>query len=180
MNDTRPTRFETNSLKMSCLDLTFASSALARVGEWNVLDKDSMGSDHFPIISQFGRSLYMNPGDQVKRFDFARAKWDEFQIGIGEGLGVINSFGSIDDFNDSLSEMILNVALKTIPCRGAPKERVIVPWWNSDCDKAVKMRKQAFKTLRRCPIQKNVIYFKQCRALARKLRKRVGGPFVAL
>lgn len=85
MNDTRPTRFETNSLKMSCLDLTFASSALARVGEWNALDKDSMGSDHFPIISQFGRSLYMNPGDQVKRFDFARAKWDEFQIGIGEG-----------------------------------------------------------------------------------------------
>ena len=57
MNDTSPTQFETNSLKMSCLDLTFASSVLARVGEWNVLDKDSMGSDHFPIISQFGRSL---------------------------------------------------------------------------------------------------------------------------
>lgn len=79
---------------------------------------------------------------------------------------------------------MLNVALKAIPCRGAPKERVIVPWWNSDCDKAVKMRKQAFKTLCRCSIQGNVFYFKQCRALARKTikeaKRRVGGLFVAL
>ena len=67
--------------------------------------------------------------------------------------------------------MMLNVALKTIPCRGAPKERVIVPWWNSDCDKAVKMRTQAFKNLHRCPIQENVICFKQCRALARETIK---------
>lgn len=59
----------------------------------------------------------MNPENQVKRFDFARAKWDEFQIGIGDGLGVINGVGSTDEFNDLLSKMNLNVALKMIPCR---------------------------------------------------------------
>ena len=79
---------------------------------------------------------------------------------------------------------MLNVALKTIPCRGAPKERVIVPWWNSDCDKAIKMSKHAFKILHRCPIQENVFYFKQYRALARETikeaKRRVGGLFVAL
>lgn len=113
----------------------------------------------------------MDPGKQVKIFDFVRAKWDEFQVGIGKSLGEINSAGSIDEYYDSLTKMILKVALKTIPCRGAPKERVVVPWWNSDCDKAVKKRKQAFKTLRRNHTQENVIFLKQCRAVARKTVK---------
>ena len=112
---------------MSCLDLAFASPALARVGEWDVLDKRSMGSDHFPIVSIFGRSLILDPGIQVKRFNFVRAKWNEFQVGVAESVNEINSDGCIDEHNDSLTKMILKVALKTIPCRGAPKERVIVP-----------------------------------------------------
>lgn len=171
MNDGSATRYDVNTLKMSCLDLTLASPVLARVGEWRVLEEESMGSDHFPILCTFGRSLTMEAGGSVSRFDFSRAKWEEFESNIGENLEFINSEGSIDDYNDSLSEVILNAALESIPCRGVPKERVIVPWWNSDCDKAVKKRNLAFRTLRRNITQENVIYFKQCRASARRTIK---------
>lgn len=171
MNDSRPTRFDINNLKMSCLDLTIAFPTLAQVGEWDVLGKQSMGSDHFPVLSQFGRSLIVVQGDLGKRFDFSRAEWGKFGVEIGKSLGEINSEGSIDEFNDSLSKMIFDVALRTIPCRGVPKDRVIVPWWNSDCDKAVKERKQAFKLLRSNPTQRNSIHFKRCRAKARKIIK---------
>lgn len=171
MNDGSATRYDANSLKMSCLDLTLASPGLARVGEWKVLDESSMGSDHFPILCTFGRSLTMEAGGTVSRFDFSRAEWRVFEDSIGRNLEGVISDGSIDDFNNSLSEVILNAAVEAIPCRGAPKERVIVPWWNRDCDKAVKERNRAFRTLRRNVTQENVIYYKQCRASARRIIK---------
>ena len=102
-----------------------------------------MGSDHFPVLNQFGRSLIVVQGDLGKRFDFSRAIWGKFGVEIEKSLGEINSEGSIDEFNDSLSKMIFDVAIMTITCRGVPKARVIVPWSNSDCNKVVKERKQA-------------------------------------
>lgn len=54
-------------------------------------------------------------------------------------------------------KMILRVASETMPCRLAPKDRVIVAWWNKDCDKAVWKRKQAFRNLRKNPTQENAI-----------------------
>ena len=171
MNDGSATRYDVNTLKMSCLDLTLVSPVLARVGEWKVLEEASMGSDHFPILCKFGRSLTMEEGGTVSRFDFSRAEWDVFEGSIEENLESINSDGSIDDHNNSLSEVILNAALESIPYKGVPKERVIVPWWNSDCDKAVKKRNEAFRELRRNVSLENVIYFKQCRASARRTIK---------
>ena len=110
MNDSRPTRFDINTLKMSCLDLTIASPTLARVGEWDVLGKHSMGSDHFLFLSQFERSLIVVQGDIAKRFDFSRVEWGKFGVEIGKSLREINTEVSIDEFNDSLSKMIFDVA----------------------------------------------------------------------
>lgn len=106
MDDSRPTYFEINSFKMSCLDLTLASPALARDREWNVLGNNSVGSNHFPVLSQFVRSLIMDPGDRVVRSDYVQAKWDKFEEGTVVGLGEVNSTGSGDEYNDSLIEMM--------------------------------------------------------------------------
>lgn len=59
MNDGRATRFEVGSGRLSCLDLTFASAEMARCGEWDMMDGYTMGSDHFPILSRFGKDLQM-------------------------------------------------------------------------------------------------------------------------
>lgn len=81
MNVCRPAQFEINTCNIAHLDLTLASPALARNWQWDALGENSMGSGHFPVLSKFGRSLVMDSGDEVKRFDFARAEWDKFTEG---------------------------------------------------------------------------------------------------
>ncbi len=56
-NDGRPTRFQVGNGKLSCIDLTFALTEFARCGEWDLMDRCTMGSDHSPILSRFGRVL---------------------------------------------------------------------------------------------------------------------------
>lgn len=50
--------------------------------------------------------------ENVKRFDFARADWDvgKFMEGTAAALGEVDSSGSLEDHNESLSKMILIVA----------------------------------------------------------------------
>lgn len=54
INDGRPTRYNIARNTSSHLDLTIASPSLARVGEWKVMDTNNLGSDHYPILSNFG------------------------------------------------------------------------------------------------------------------------------
>lgn len=85
LNDNTPTRFDIDINKTSCLDLTFATPALARIAEWKVLNKDSIGSDHFPVVSTFKRALVIHQSDRVARFDYSRADWNTFREGTTAG-----------------------------------------------------------------------------------------------
>lgn len=57
LNDGRPTRYHIVSNTYSHIDLTIASSNLARIGEWSVIDFYTLGSDHYPILCRFDRDL---------------------------------------------------------------------------------------------------------------------------
>lgn len=46
LNEGRPARFQVGSVNASCVDLTIVSAEIASC-EWNVLDQNSIGSDHF-------------------------------------------------------------------------------------------------------------------------------------
>lgn len=54
--------------------------------------------------------------------------------------GEINSEGSLDDWNASLGLMILEAASSTVPLKKNPRSPVLVPWWNKECEKAVRNR----------------------------------------
>lgn len=56
VNDGRPTKFEIRTGAVSCVGIAIASSKLARVGEWDLMDRYTMGSDHFPILLSFGKN----------------------------------------------------------------------------------------------------------------------------
>lgn len=45
----------------SSIDITIVSAELALISRWETLDLYSMGSDHVPIISTFGRCLIEEP-----------------------------------------------------------------------------------------------------------------------
>ena len=78
INDGTPTRYDIARNASSHLDLMITSPSLARVGEWEVMG-NNLGSDHYLTLGKFGRELRMEEGETVPRYNFAQAKWEEFQ-----------------------------------------------------------------------------------------------------
>lgn len=87
MNDGRPTGFQVGSGSLSCIDLTFATGELARCGEWDLMERYSMGSDHFAILSRFGRVLWMENISTVRGLNFKKTNWDQFRHQLSADLG---------------------------------------------------------------------------------------------
>lgn len=122
MNDGRPTRLNIGTGGVSSTDLAIASAELARKGEWNTMDRYTIGSDHFPIYLRFGQSLLVEEDARPRPRDFSKAKWDEFAEGCSRGLVYANREGTVDEWNDSLCAMISNNVSLFIPQRKALKE----------------------------------------------------------
>ncbi|KAL7390520.1 hypothetical protein ABVT39_022758 [Epinephelus coioides] len=122
-------------------------------------------------MCRFGRELWKEAEKRVPRYNFSRAKWDEFQERAKSFVGEVDSEGFVDSWNCSISSMIHNAAHGTIPEKQEPKGRKRVPWWNEKCDEAVRKRNKAYRKLRKYPMSDNVIEYKRLRALARKVVK---------
>jgi len=52
-----------------------------------------------------------------------------------------------------------------------PRPRVMVPWWNGECETAVRNRNLAYRQLRKYPMLCHVVEYKRLRAVARKVIK---------
>lgn len=57
MNTSVQTCLDLHSGKGSRLDIAFTSPGLARVGDWKVLEEDSLCIDDFLVFSHFGTSV---------------------------------------------------------------------------------------------------------------------------
>ena len=170
LNDGRPTRYNILSNTLS-IELSFATSNLARVGEWDVMDRYSMGSDHYLIYCRFGRRLTVEIEELGIRHNFSRANWGEFMRIASELVGEVCSDGSINDWNSSLGEVLHRVARGAVPVKLGPKPRVLVPWWSAECDAAVRNRNQAYRRLRRHPTVEHAVAYKKFRGVARRVIK---------
>lgn len=67
----------------------------------------------------------MVQGDLGNRFHFATADWNKFRVESENKLGDISSEGSIAEFNDSLSKVIIDATTSAIPCKGTQKDRLL-------------------------------------------------------
>jgi len=171
LNDGRPTRYDIGRNTCSHIDLSIASSNLARIGEWDVLNSYTMGSDHCPILCRFGRDLRREVEENALRYNFTQANWDKYQKKAQSLVGDVDSEGSVDNWNTSISFMIHKAACYTIPVKQEPRSRMQVPWWNKGCDEAVRCRNKAYRRLRKYPMLVNVIEYKRLRAVARRAIK---------
>ena len=171
LNDGRPTRYNLLSNTCSHIDLSFATSNLARVRKWDVMDRYSMGSDHCPIYCRFGRRLTVEIEELGIRYNFSRANWGEFMRIASELVGEVCSDGSINDWNSSLGEVLNRAARGAAPVKLGPKPRVLVPWWSAECDTAVRNRNQVYRRLRRHPTVEHAVAYKKFRGVARRVIK---------
>lgn len=71
---------------MSCIDLTLASGDPARRGDSDVMNRYTIGSNHFPILSLFGRKLLVEVNEKPRCQDFGKAQWEEFAEKCAEGV----------------------------------------------------------------------------------------------
>lgn len=67
--------------------------------------------------------------------------------------------------------MIHKAAHSAIPVRQNLKTHKLVPWWNQDCNNAVRNRNKAYRILRKCPMVCYAIEYKRLRAEARRAIK---------
>lgn len=171
LNDGRPTRFNMTNKRTSCIDVTFASAELAKCGEWDVLSGDNMGSDHFPILSKFGRALHIEPELLSRGYNFQRADWEKFGRCLSERLEEIDSEHSTDEWSQSFCDAVRKAAGEAIPVKGKKSKRKIVPWWNQTCSNAVRVRNRAYQSLKKYPTDSHVIEYKRRRAEARRVIK---------
>ena len=115
LNDGRPTRFDIRTGRVSCIDLAIASPELAGKGEWETIEENTLGSDHFPIVMGFGQQLRVEEDTRPRPLNYNKAKWDEFGEGCRRGLDSVKGDGTIDEWNNSLCEMIRDNVNHCIP-----------------------------------------------------------------
>ena len=103
ITDGRPTRYDILRNSFSHIDLSIASSNFSRIGEWDVMDKHKLRSDHYPIICRFGRDLRREVEETVPKYNFSKAKWDKFQEWARSLIGEVDSEDSMDNWNAPIS-----------------------------------------------------------------------------
>jgi len=163
MNDGSHTYCHPGTGSLSCLDLTVCHPSLVLDFDWKVLD-DSYGSDHFPVC------LTPTGGDDDSLFEgwvFKKANWDYYSEQCLSRLKEEDIFCSVDEPTSVFTKLLLEIAKECIPKRPFSLGKVKVPWFNSECREALKLRKKAKRHFFRYPVWKNHLAYKQSKAKVR-------------
>ena len=165
LNDGSPTYLHPGNGCLTSIDLSFCSPCLFMDFEWKVA-ADQCGSDHYPIyISSEHFSNQSTPSWQL-----ARANWDLFealcQVEITQ-----DDYDDITEAVDLFSSKLISIASKAVPKSSTSSKRQRRPWFNSDCKKAVRLRRAALQRFKSSPSSTNLSLYRQARANARRIVK---------
>ena len=127
----------------SVIDLAITDPRTATLYTQQVAD-DPLFSDHYPIHYNLEVPSGQTNFNFLPRWNFKKADWTAYQNHINFSLDIpppdINSFLNI----------ILAAAHQTIPHTHPPRENRNAPWWNTECQRAVALRRRALKKFKRC------------------------------
>ena len=144
LNTGTPTHFDPRTHSLSCIDLSLCSPALSLDFQWTVLE-DSLFSDHFPIKLSLTST---SPIPRPPKWTFRAADWQLFKFLASPSLP-LNSFSSPQNLLSYLATLVLNAALTAIPRCTRPPSAKSVPWWTPDCQRALRLKRAAWKRFRR-------------------------------
>lgn len=173
LNDGSGTRFDIRKQIKSCVDLTMVSASIAVKCQWEVLEKSSTGSDHFPVICTVGLEMQRSMMIKQYRWKFEKADWEKYNRICESELRSYSIEDDIDKGTKKLSLILVKAAEGSIPKVEGHGKKKAVPWWNEECSKSIKSRNKAFKVLKRTLTPEAVIEYQRERAKARKTIKRV-------
>jgi len=159
LNTTTPTHLSfTGSNAWSLLDLVLVSSSHASPCN-STVTSEFLGSDHSVVSTAVKAST--TPEDLgVPKWNFGKADWQKFSAACDQTLG---SFSTSLDYAYCLFETsVQEAALEAIP-QSKRSIKIAVPWWNKQCDVAVRNKKHAFNRMKRTWLLRDIIIFKRCR-----------------
>lgn len=93
-----------------------------------------------------------------------RANWDLYQELLQGRLSNLTIGGDVDTTLAQLNHMIVESAKIAIGKTSNVKRRRVVPWWNQECDQAIKQSKHALNYYRKHKTIENLIELKRKRA----------------
>jgi ribonuclease HI len=155
----------------SCLDLTFTSPKYASCTSWTVLE-NNLGSDHFPIETKIYNIKNTNEIYHHEKWNYRKAKWQIFQNEMekihAKRPQILDT--NINDYNTMLNNDIIEKANLFIPkCKS--KHKNPVPYWNEECNLAIKERNKAKRKVIRTKLPQDWIEYKKQKAITQKVIK---------
>lgn len=169
LNTGEKTRFNSSTGNFSSIDLSMCDPVIFPRLQW-LTEKYLYGSDHLPILITDCNISKITSQPTNRRWNLKQANWSEFAKRMEDSLQFQENFSDVDRSVDFLRSRILNAA-ETSVGKHSFKRRLPVPWWNLDCQIAIRQSKQAFNKLKRHNNLENLLNFKQLRARARYIIK---------
>lgn len=178
LNDSAPTYCNETSGKASSIDLTLCSSNISTSLSWNALDY-LYGSDHFPITVTLDNTQNTDKV-AINRYKFYKADWIKYQDKINSKIEDINKLieeseksndTEINNIISKFNEIIFYAANESIPISKYKKGNHNLPWWNEECEVAVKNSKKALNKLKKHNTLDNSIEHKRLKAIVKRTIK---------
>ncbi|KAB0797694.1 hypothetical protein PPYR_08687, partial [Photinus pyralis] len=173
LNDGNQTRFNSFTGNFSTLDLSICDPQTGTHLEWDVIPH-IYGSYHRPIKitkqDEEQRDSLWSP-----RWKIDKANWPKYREEIENKINTVNHEVSSENINEILEDftrIIQEAAIKHVKKTSALVHHTPVPWWNAECDEAVKRSKHQFNYYKRHKTKENLILFKKARARARYIIKK--------
>ncbi len=171
-NNGQPTHFNMSNGHLSAIDLTLCSTAIAPKCNWGVLEQ-LHDSDHFPIL------LYVDCPHSIPnsfagslKWNYDKANWKQYKKCICKLLNQQDIFEENDDIDriiQSFSNAITIATYESIKYSRPTNKTRSVPWWNDECNDAIKRSKRAFNKYKKHNTLENKIEYKKMRAKARRI-----------
>ena len=165
LNDQSPTHIHHHQgeASYSAIDLAITSPRTAPLFSFQA-QSDPFFSDHFPIHIELQVPSGQTNFFSLPRWNLRRADWSSFQHLIDESLPP-NSHPDINTFLNT----ILTSAHQHIPHTQHHPGRRSSPWWNTDCQRAVAIRKRALRKFQKYVCEANEKEARRTRSLANQI-----------
>lgn len=165
------TRYNSHTGELSSIDLSLCSASIAPyVNQWEPYDH-LYGSDHFPIKLSYDCDIVVPGNFSLPKWNIKFANWISFSETIERNLNDYSVNKTVDEAVEHLESVIVMAATEHIGVKKL-KFRKSVPWWNTDCETALRENKAAFNKLKKHNTQNNRIEFQRLRARARLIIKK--------
>ena len=141
INSGEGTYIKSNGAGYSHLDLSIVPHDLALKARWSVI-QDTWGSDHLPALTTLNARPALET-NELPRWNLKKANWELYREELDAQPAAISAGESTEQAYARLVDAVKDAADKSIPKKSLKTSHTPTPWWNDECDKAIKLRNTA-------------------------------------